>query len=39
MDRFHAWRISWQVIAVAATLATIAAFGVFKGAQFIYFQF
>ena len=39
MDQFNTWRLAWKVTAVVATLAAIAAFGVFKGAQFIYFQF
>jgi D-alanyl-lipoteichoic acid acyltransferase DltB (MBOAT superfamily) len=39
MDRFHTWRLHWQAGAVAAVLTAIAGMGVFKGAQFIYFQF
>jgi hypothetical protein len=39
MDRFDAWPTHRQVLAVVCTLAAIAAFGVFEGAQFIYFRF
>ena len=39
MDEFDEWPVHRQVIAATAALAAIAAFGVFEGAQFIYFQF
>ncbi len=39
MDHFHSWRLPWQVLAVAGSVAAITAFGVFDSAQFIYFQF
>ena len=39
MDRFDNWPVRLQVVAVVAALTAIAAFGVFEGAQFIYFQF
>jgi D-alanyl-lipoteichoic acid acyltransferase DltB (MBOAT superfamily) len=39
MDRFSQWPVPWQAGGVVCALATIAALGVFEGAQFIYFQF
>lgn len=39
MDRFHEWRLGWQVAAVVGALAAIGALGVFDSAEFIYFQF
>jgi hypothetical protein len=39
MNRFSQWRVAWQVAGVVTALSTIAALGVFDGAQFIYFQF
>jgi alginate O-acetyltransferase complex protein AlgI len=39
MDYFSSWTPKLKAIAVCVTLAGIAAFGVFEGSQFIYFQF
>jgi alginate O-acetyltransferase complex protein AlgI len=39
MDQFSEWSPRWQAAAVVMALAAITAFGVFRGAQFIYFQF
>jgi alginate O-acetyltransferase complex protein AlgI len=39
MDDFDKWPARWQVAAVVGVLAAIAALGVFRGTQFIYFQF
>jgi D-alanyl-lipoteichoic acid acyltransferase DltB (MBOAT superfamily) len=39
MDRFSTWQPRWQALAVTLALATITGLGVFKGTQFIYFQF
>jgi alginate O-acetyltransferase complex protein AlgI len=39
MNRFSDWPRWGQALAVIAALASIAALGVFEGAQFIYFQF
>lgn len=39
MDRFHAWPLWNQAVAVAAAVLAIGVLGVFDGSQFIYFQF
>jgi alginate O-acetyltransferase complex protein AlgI len=39
MDRFSTWKIHWQATATTLALSAIIALGVFKGSQFIYFQF
>jgi D-alanyl-lipoteichoic acid acyltransferase DltB (MBOAT superfamily) len=39
MDRFSKWPLAWQVLGMVAGLGAVAAFGIFEGAQFIYFQF
>ena len=39
MDHFSKWKTHWKATAVALALAAIIGLGVFKGAQFIYFQF
>jgi alginate O-acetyltransferase complex protein AlgI len=39
MDNFANWKFHWQAIGTVAALALIIGFGVFKGSQFIYFQF
>lgn len=39
MDFFHAWKTRNQVIGVVLALVAITCFGIFEGAQFIYFQF
>lgn len=39
MDHFSTWKTHWQATAVTLALAAIVGAGVFKGAQFIYFQF
>lgn len=39
MDRFHAWSIQSQSLAVGLALCSIATLGVFNGSGFIYFQF
>lgn len=39
MDRFSTWSLARQTVAIVAGLGAIAAFGIFEGSQFIYFQF
>ena len=39
MDHFSTWKTHWKASATVLALAAIIGFGVFKGAQFIYFQF
>lgn len=39
MDNFASWRFRWQAAGTTFALALIIALGVFKGGQFIYFQF
>jgi alginate O-acetyltransferase complex protein AlgI len=39
MERFDSWPVQRQVVAVCSVLVAIVSLGVFKGAQFIYFQF
>ncbi len=39
MDKFSTWQFHWQAIGTTLALALITGFGVFKGSQFIYFQF
>jgi D-alanyl-lipoteichoic acid acyltransferase DltB (MBOAT superfamily) len=39
MDYFFAWHTRYQVIGVVLALIAITCFGIFEGAQFIYFQF
>jgi alginate O-acetyltransferase complex protein AlgI len=39
MDKFSTWKFHWQAIGTMLALALIVGLGVFKGSQFIYFQF
>jgi len=39
MDRFVTWPTRWKVAAICGALVCLATFGIFKGSQFIYFQF
>jgi alginate O-acetyltransferase complex protein AlgI len=39
MDHFYAWKTRTQVTGVVLALIAITCFGIFEGAQFIYFQF
>ncbi|MCX5815522.1 MAG: MBOAT family protein [Proteobacteria bacterium] len=39
MNHFSTWSFQMQICAFVSALVLIAAFGIFEGAQFIYFQF
>jgi hypothetical protein len=39
MDHFSRWPLHYQVICALLALIAITCFGIFEGAQFIYFQF
>ena len=39
MDHFSTWKTHWKATATTLALSGIIALGIFKGSQFIYFQF